>query len=185
MNHILLNPIKQVELLEESYSLIDHALSTGFVCCLQIKDIEKIIRKIIHKKASPSDYYHLYECGELLLEIFSKLDKRLKDHVEEERTLTDIKTIKKHLSTFFNIDICKQINSLQFDKYENIIDLINKGVNIDLDIALQTKIENKEKLDAIISHLNGVYTFIDKKCKDAIKVHDTSCGSFLTITKKY
>jgi DNA mismatch repair protein MutS len=184
MNHILLNPIKQVELLEDSYALIEHALSKQFVCCLQIKDIEKIIRKIIHKKASPSDYYHLYECGEILLDIFLELDKRLKDHIEEERTLSDIKIIKKHLSTFFNLDVCKQINSLQFDKYENIDDLINKGVNIDLDIALQTKIENKEKLDAIISHLNGVYTFIDKKCKDAIKVHDTSSGSFLTITKK-
>lgn len=184
MNHILLNPIKQVELLEESYSLIEHALSKQFVCCLQVKDIEKIIRKIIHKKASPSDYYHLYECGEMLSDIFLKLDQRLKDHVEEERTSSDIKIIKRHLSTFFNLDICKQINSTQFDKYENIIELINKGVNIDLDIALQTKIENKEKLYAIISHLNGVYTFIDKKCKDAIKVHDTTSGSFLTITKK-
>jgi DNA mismatch repair protein MutS len=184
MNHILLNPIKQVELLEESYSLIEHALSKQFVCCLQIKDIEKIIRKIIHKKACPSDYYYLYECGETLLEIFTSLDQKIKDHVEEESTSRDIRSIKQKLSAFFNIDICKQMNSTQFDKYEDSIHLIRKGVNINLDIALQTKIENKEKLDAIIRHLNGVYTFIDKKCKDAIKVHETSSGSFLTITKK-
>jgi DNA mismatch repair ATPase MutS len=170
--------------LEESYSLIEHALSKQFVCCLQIKDIEKIIRKIIHKKASPSDYYYLYECGETLLEIFTSLDQKIKDHVEEETTTRDIKSIKQKLSVFFNIDICKQMNSTQFDKYEDSIHLIRKGVNINLDIALQTKIENKEKLDAIIRHLNGVYTFIDKKCKDAIKVHETSSGSFLTITKK-
>ena len=185
MNHILLNPIKQVELLEESYSLIEHALSKQFVCCLQIKDIEKIIRKIIHKKASPSDYYYLYECGETLLEIFTTLDSKIKNHVKEETITRDIKIIKQKLSTFFNIDICKQMNSTQFDKYQECVhDLIRKGVNINLDIALQTKIENKEKLDAIIGHLNGVYTFIDKKCKDAIKVHETNSGSFLTITKK-
>jgi DNA mismatch repair protein MutS len=184
MNHILLNPIKQVELLEDSYSLIEHALSKQFVCCLQIKDIEKIIRKIIHKKASPSDYYSLYECGEILLEKFTTLDVKIKNHVDEERTSLDIKAIKKHLSTFFNIDICKQMNSTQFDKYEDSVHLIRKGVNINLDIALQTKIENKEKLNAIITHLNGVYSFIDKKCKDAVKVHETNSGSFLTITKK-
>ena len=183
MNHILLNPIKQVDLLEESYSLTEHALSNNFTCCLQIKDIEKIIRKIIHKKACPSDYYHLYECGEVLMNIFSNLDEKIKIHVEEERTASDIKIIKKHLTTFFNMDICKQINSTNFDKYD-VNDLINKNVNVELDIALQTKIENKEKLDAILTHLNGVYTFIDKKCRDAVKVHDTNSGSFLTITKK-
>ena len=184
MNHILLNPIKQPELLEDSYSLIEHALSKHFVCCLQIKDIEKIIRKIIHKKASPSDYYYLYDCGETLLEIFTSLDPKIKNHIEEERTTHDIRIIKQKLSAFFNMDICKQMNSTQFDKYEEAHDLIHKGVNINLDLALQTKIENKEKLDAIITHLNGVYTFIDKKCKDAVKVHETGSGSFLTITKK-
>jgi DNA mismatch repair protein MutS len=184
MNHILLNPIKQVDLLEESYDLIEHALSKQFACCLQIKDIEKIIRKIIHKKASPSDYYYLYECGETLLEIFTSLDSKIKNHVNEERTSCDIKTIKQKLSAFFDMDICKQINSTHFDKYQECVDLIHKGVNNHLDLALQAKIENKEKLDAIISHLNGMYTFIDKKCKDAIKVHETSSGSFLTITKK-
>uniref|UniRef100_A0A6C0D1E1 DNA mismatch repair proteins mutS family domain-containing protein n=1 Tax=viral metagenome TaxID=1070528 RepID=A0A6C0D1E1_9ZZZZ len=184
MNHILLNPIKQVDLLEESYSLTEHALSKGFACCLQIKDIEKIIRKIIHKKACPSDYYYLYECGEILMNIFSNLDTTIKIHIEEEKTLSDIKIIKKHLTTFFNMDICKQMNSTNFDKYEDCVYLINKDVNSELDIALQTKIENKEKLDAIITHLNAVYTFIDKKCRDAVKVHDTNSGSFLTITKK-
>jgi DNA mismatch repair protein MutS len=185
MNHILLNPINQVNLLEESYSLIEHAISKQFTCCLQIKDIEKIIRKIIHKKACPSDYYYLYECGEILMTIFSNLDTKIKIHVEEERTVSDIKIIKNILSTFFNLDVCKQINSVNFDKYEECVhQLINKEVNSELDIALQTKIENKEKLDAIITHLNGVYSFIDKKCKDAVKVHDTNSGSFLTITKK-
>ena len=184
MNHILLNPIKQVDVLEESYALIEHALSKQFTCCLQIKDIEKIIRKIIHKKASPSDYYYLYECGETLLEIFTSLDSKIKNHVDEERTSRDIKIIQQKLSTFFNIDICKQMNSTQFEKYDNMHDLIKKGINIQLDTALQTKVENKEKLDAIIRHLNGVYAFIDKKCKDVVKVHETGTGSFLTITKK-
>ena len=183
MNHILLNPIKQPELLEESYDLIEHALSKQFVCCLQIKDIEKIIRKIIHKKACPSDYYYLYECGETLLEIFTSLDPKIKIHVNEESTTRDIRTIKQKLLAFFNIDICKQFNSTQFDKYD-CHDLIRKGVNTNLDVALQTKIENKEKMDAIIAHLNGVYNFIDKKCKDAIKVHEINSGCFLTITKK-
>jgi DNA mismatch repair protein MutS len=185
MTHILLNPINQPEVLEDSYSLIEHALENKFVCCLQIKDIEKIIRKIIHKKATPCDYYSLYECGEILLDIFINLDERIKTHVESDKTITDIKIIKKHLSTFFNMDICKQLTSTQFDKYqENVHHLIQKGVNVNLDNALQNKIENKEKLDAIIGHLNGVYTFIDKKCKDAVKVHDINSGSFLTITKK-
>ena len=185
MNHILLNPIKNVEILEESYTLIEHALSKQFVCCLQIKDIEKIIRKIIHKKASPSDYYYLYECGETLLEIFTTIDSKIKNHIEEETTKRDINIIKEKLSAFFNIDICKQLNSTQFEKYQECVhELIRKGVNPHLDIALQTKVENKEKLDAIIRHLNGVYTFIDKKCKDVVKIHETNSGSFLTITKK-
>jgi DNA mismatch repair protein MutS len=183
MNHILLNPIKSPELLEESYSLIEHALSNQFACCLQIKDIEKIIRKIVHRKASPCDYYNLYECGQILSDIFLTLDQRIKEHVEEEKTITNIRTIHQKLTSFFNMDVCKNINSTQFDKYD-VNELINKGINTELDIALQNKIETKEKLTAIIDHLNGVYSFIDKKSKDAIKVHETNNMSFLLITKK-
>ena len=105
MNYILLNPTKQVDLLEESYSLIEHALSTNIVCCLQIKDIEKIIRKIIHKKASPADYYNLFECGKILLDIFLTLDIKIKNHVEEERTIHDIKIIHQRLNLFLLIFI--------------------------------------------------------------------------------
>jgi DNA mismatch repair protein MutS len=183
MNHTLLNPTKNIDVLEESYSLIEHALSKGFVCCLQIKDIEKIIRKIIHKKACPCDYYNLYECGKILLLIFETLDERIKDHVDYVSTKNDISIMHQRLTSFFNIESCKQMNSTQFDKYD-VCELINKGVNNNLDVALQNKIENKEKLNAIIDHLNGVYSFIDKKCKDAIKVHETNNVSFLLITKK-
>ena len=86
------------------------------MCCLQIKDIEKIIRKIIHKKASPADYYNLFECGKILLDIFLTLDIKIKNHVEEERTIHDIKIIHQRLNLFFNMESCKHINSTQFDK---------------------------------------------------------------------
>ena len=187
MNHILLNPTKNISILEESYSMIEHGIKQKFNCSLslsQMKDIEKIIRKIIHKKAFPCDYYSLFECGQLLLDIFINLDETIKQHINYDKTFIEIQSIQKYLELFFNINICKNINSLQFDKYDEVINLINKGINIDLDISLQNKIENNEKLNAIINYLNIVYSDIDKKCKDAIKLHETGTLSYLLITKK-
>ena len=186
MSYLLLNPTKQISILQESYDMIEHGLSVHFKCShelSQIKDVEKIFRKIIHKKASPCDYYFLHEACEIILNI--NLSKEIKKHIEYEETYTEISIIKQQINQFFNLSICKQINSIQLDKFEvEVTELINKGINPDLDYALQCKLESKEQINSIIVYLNNLYCSIDKKCKDAIKTHETGALTYLLITKK-
>jgi DNA mismatch repair protein MutS len=178
MNHILLNPIIDIKLLEESYSMIEHGLQTEFECIFEMKDIEKIIRKIIHKKASPSDYYYLYDCCITLKQKIYSLDEKIKKHIEKDRTWIEIMYIEDELNRFFDIEKCKTLN-IPFDE-----PIIQKGISLELDIALQNKIENKEKIQALLEHLNKVYFSIDKKCKDAVKIHETNSGCYFLVTKK-
>jgi DNA mismatch repair protein MutS len=178
MNHILLNPTKDIKLLEESYDMIEHGIQTDFECVFEMKDIEKIIRKIIHRKATPSDYYYLYECGTILKDKLSKLDERIIKHVDGENTLLEILHIEKEVTHFFDIEKCKTL-SLPFEE-----PIIQKGICLELDMALQNKIENKEKIQALLDHFNKVYFSIDKKCKDAVKIHETNSGCYFLLTKK-
>ena len=178
MNHILLNPTKDIKVLEESYDMIEHGIQTDFECIFEMKDIEKIIRKIIHRKATPSDYYYLYECGTILKHKLSKVDSKIKKHVDEEETLKEIMHIEKEITHFFDIEKCKTL-LLPFEE-----PIIQKGICLELDMALQNKIENKEKIQALLDHFNKVYFSIDKKCKDAVKIHETNSGCYFLLTKK-
>ena len=78
--------------------MIEHGIKQKFNCSVplsQMKDIEKIIRKIIHKKAFPCDYYSLFECGKLLLDIFINIDETIKEHINYDKTFIEIQSIKK------------------------------------------------------------------------------------------
>ena len=193
IEHILLNPITNIENLNESYKMIDHCLTHNYSwneSLKNIKDIEKIIRKIILYRASPSDYYDINNTCEILKEIINSYQKDLTiiQYIDGEKTLKEINIIQTFFNKCYNIEICKNIHTNQLDKNidtnNDIFDnLIKKGYNNELDNALRNKLESNNKILAIITYLNNEYNFIDKKVVEAVKVHETASFINLHITK--
>ena len=145
------------------------------------------MRKIILCRATPCDFYEIYISCEILQEIIYAYQKDLiiTKYIQSENALIEIDIIKKFIDVCFNIETIKNINTIQFDKYIDIIDTLFKtNYNIELDNALQLKLESFDKLNAIIKYLNDTYNLIDKKTGDAVKIHETSSFINLHITKK-
>ena len=189
IERMLLNPITNIEQLNESYKMIEHCLEHNYSWnehLKNIKDVEKIIRKSILCRASPSDYYDIYNTCEILKEIINAYQKDVIviDYIHASKTLNEITIIQTFLDSCFNIKVCQNINTNQFDKnIDNINDLIKKKYNEELDNALRNKLESNNKINAIINYLNGEYSSIDKKVVEAIKIHETSSFINLHITK--
>lgn len=189
IEHILLNPITNIEHLNESYSMIEHCLTHNYSwneSLKNMKDIEKIIRKIILNRATPSDYYDIYNTCDILKEIINAYQKDdvIINYIRAIKTLHDINIIQSFLDKCFNIDVCKNIHTNQFDKSSNDINnLIKRNYNQDLDTSLRNKLESNDKITAIITYLNNQYNFIDKKVVEAVKIHETATFINLHITK--
>jgi DNA mismatch repair protein MutS len=184
MERIILKPTRNIKILQDSYDMIEHTLIKNYSWSNlnQIKDIEKIIRKMFLARATPLDYYYLYDSCNIVKDIISGCDARVMGYVHAESTLREIERIQSSILMCLNLDVCKNIHSLQFDKYETH-EMIVKGYNIELDTIIETTQDCQTKISDIVNYLNELYLSIDKKTKDAVKIHETSTLSFL-ITKK-
>jgi DNA mismatch repair protein MutS len=189
MEHVLLNPIKHIGKLNQSYDMIEHALSHKYSWAKLLStmcDVEKYIRKSILSRASPSDYADIYDTCNLLKEIISshKNDATILQYINADQVMHEISHFQTFCETCFNIDSCKQVSSINFDKFPEISHtFIKRGYNITLDNSIRDKFESIDKLNSIVAYLNNLYKTIDKKTTEVIKMHETSITQLL-ITKR-
>lgn len=179
---ILLNPIHDSSLLQESYDMIEHCIEMDYQwthILSKICDIEKINRKIILQKIAPSEYAQLYETCSLLECING--DERWYNYIFYDKVKEEIGHIKKTLSTYLNIEVARITHDLD----DACDDLIQKGVDDSLDRTCRDKIEGRLRFNSIYEYLNKLYNGVDKKCEQAFKIHETDkSGLSIIITKK-
>ena len=187
--YILVNPTRDPLLLQESYDLTEHMIQSKYdwtSSFTKMKDMEHIVRKKILKKCTPLDYYYIHDFCVQLYTIVETLDDFLLKYIDSRKTISIIMETKKTIEHFFNMSILNCVNSCCFDKFpEYINDLILRGNDKELDSMIEKKIESKDKLEAFIHTLEEIYTSLDKKNKSQIiKIHETSTGISLLITKR-
>ena len=183
----MVHPIKDSSILEQSYTFTEHMINKDYDwnhSLSSIKDVEKILRKKILKKCCPLDYHYIYEFCEHLEHIISNIDKTLEDYFDTRQMNVYIQEIKHTINSFFDLSLLSQLNHCHFDK-ENVDLLILKGNDTLLDEKIQQKLESKDKLNSLIDFMDKTYLFFDKKTKNnVIKIHETTSGVSLQITKR-
>ena len=117
----LLNPITDIEKLNKSYNITDYLLTTDWnkykELLEEIRDLEKLKRKLVMKKITPKDFTIIYNNILLIdkINIFINKDKKLKQYFQEEN-INNIKskseTIKKIITDFFDLDKAKYIDDI-------------------------------------------------------------------------
>ena len=178
---ILLNPIHDSTILQESYDMIEHCMMMEYQwthILSKMCDIEKINRKIILQKIIPSEYAQLYETCSLLEGING--DELLYNYILYDKVKEEISNIKKTLSSYLNIEVARKTHDLD----EGCDDLIQKGVDASLDRTCRDKIEGRLRFNSIYDYLNSLYYGVDKKCEQAFKIHETDKSGLSIITKK-
>jgi len=165
-NHNFLNPTTNENKLNEEYDIIHHLLQNKMRYDIiksflsNIYDLSKINRQILMKKTTPKLIYQLYSgiitartMYENICEndsiLFNYLSCKI-DHLDD--IMTNFTIIIDYINIHFIIEECKNIDNLQ--KIES--NFIPIGINQQLDLEIETLIENQDKLECCRSYYNSL-----------------------------
>ena len=199
-NYELLHPISNIKDLNKYYNITEHLLETEFYNVIReelnnIRDIERIERKLIMNKLEPRDFYMLYYNLSKIKILFQKISQASDNLKLYEYILSFINSkidiICDEVCNFvdykFNVE---RINNIVMDKLGNYniedLDFINKNYDKDLNKYLRESMDSKEVFEAIRVYLSNILKKYEKnKEGEYIKIHETSKSySFLLGTKR-
>ncbi len=159
--------------------------------CSTFKDLEKHVRKMILRKITPASLVAIYNNFNTIKEIFtniksfekSDLHLYLLNSVNNSDILTNCNEITDLIKKTINIDIAKRINNLNTDD-----NFINKGINPELDTAVETYIQSQDEIECIRQYLNKLINKGESSKKEnpkLVKIHETEkMGLSIVATKK-
>ena len=194
----LLNPITDIEKLNKSYNITEYLLTTDWnkykELLEEIRDLEKLKKKLIMKKITPKDFTNIYN-NILLIDKINLLinkDKKLKQYFQEENInniKTKSETIKKIISDFFDLDKAKyidDINNINTNINSNSCNdngnsslknmfFINKGLYEKVDNGYKKSIESRQLIECIRDNFSNMIKEFEKSTKttEFVKLHET------------
>ena len=185
----LLNPITDIEKLNKSYNITDYLLTTDWnkykELLEEIRDLEKLKRKLVMKKITPKDFSIIYNNILLIdkINILINKDKKLKQYFQDEN-INNIKskseTIKKIITDFFHLDKAKYIDDINniSDSGNNSLKnmfFINKGLYEKLDNGYKKSIESRQLIECIRENFSNMIKEFEKSTKttEFVKLHET------------
>ena len=194
-NYNLMHPTTSVEILQREYEIIDYFIKHydkfNFIyeSLSDIKDIEKLNRKIVLRKITPQALYHFYKNLGSIKEIYKKIkkDKTLHKYCKYY-VATDIDKICNEFTKLFDktidIKMCKDIDTLYFDT-----NFMKQGVYPELDKHVKKHKESKDILEAIRKYLNDLVERNEKKTAkkkttEYVKIYETEKMGFSLVTTK-
>ena len=185
----LLHPSFNVKTIQREYDITEYVLkkesinANAAASCMymnwrsaleNIKDIEKLHRKIQMGKIYPNSLYILYTNLKMISQMYDgvKRDEILLKYFrvdsDPERITKMCNELMKKMDSCFFMDKCKSADSLDFDlSYKDCF--VKPGVSKDLD---QTYVMNEDGcsiLEAIRSHCNDLIAIGEKKGATSIK----------------
>lgn len=191
----LLHPSFNVAAIQREYDITEYVLmatnSSETINYLKwrevlenVKDVEKLHRKIYLGKIYPKSLHVLYTSLQIINEMYEgvKRDQTLLKYVNadacQERITEFCAKIKKEIDSHFIIEKCKNIDSLDFDlKYEDCF--IQPGVSKELDATFIAHEDGFSIFESIRTHCNDLIALGEKsaaaggKEKEFVKRHET------------
>ena len=211
-NYDLLHPISNSVELEKSYDIIENLISTNFYKTIReelnnVRDIEKIERKLILNTINPKDFYILHNNLSKINTLFQKIVnnpennffyKSIQSYIPEN--ISDIvKKLNDFIEKNFNLEKTQMITLDKLSSYNlEHLDFINKNYNLDLNILLKNSIDAREQFEAISHFFSNILSDFEKPKQSRtsvkqshddktsfIKIHETTKNdAMLVITKR-
>jgi len=188
----LLNPVYNVEYLNQEYNLTEFILKNYEKFLLirkkifSLKDIERLERKIILKKIQPSEITQIYYNFKILKEIYNEIKdldvigKYLNEKIGENLN-NNYNKVTSFIEKFINLKEAVDITKIAESK-----NFFNRTIFKELDDFDMKGIENQQKLQEAKDFLSQVIGKKERKKKyDFIKVYSTlKSGKWLQATSK-
>jgi DNA mismatch repair protein MutS len=174
-NYDLLHPICDGVILNASYDVTDHLIKTEFYktireYLLNVRDIEKIDRKLVLGKIEPRDFASLYNNLSNVSKLFEKIT-----------CIQENKELALYISNIINYDIsaaCNKINNyisnvFDLSKLNVVIDklnnndlesmfFINQNYNANLSKLYKNSLDSRQQLEAIASFFSNLLMEYEK-----------------------
>ena len=162
-NYDLLHPISNIDSLKKSYDVVEHLIDNKFYdeirkSLYEVRDIEKIERKLIMKNINPKDFTILYQNLSNISMIFQNIRDNnnysiLYNYIQEYIPY-DIKKIADELGGFiqthFDLDKSSYIIMDKLSNYDIInLDFISKNYSDNLNTLLKNSMDSREHFEAI------------------------------------
>ena len=160
-----------------------------------IKDIEKLYRRIQMGKIYPNSLYILYTNLQIISDMYESIkgDETLLKYLgadsDLERITNICKELMKKMDSCFYIEKCRTIDSFDFDlSYQDCF--VRPGINKDLDATYVIHEDGCSILEAIRAHCNDLIAIGEKKGtttttttkdikeKEFVKKHETEKAGF-------
>ena len=186
----LLNPVFDINYLNEEYNLTEYVLNNYKQFShirkklWELKDIERLERKIILKKIQPVEVFQIYKNVEVLNNIYNEIKnldfigKYLNKNIGKNINI-NCENIMNFINKYINLDKAVEIN-----KITEAVNFFKIGVFKELDAIDMKCVENEQKINKIKNFLSTIIGKKEKKKKyDFIKIHKTSkSGNWLQAT---
>lgn len=186
----LLNPVFDINYLNEEYNLTEYVLNNYKQFShirkklWELKDIERLERKIILKKIQPVEVFQIYKNVEVLNNIYNEIKNLdfignyLNKNIGKNINI-NCENIMNFINKYINLDKAVEIN-----KITEAVNFFKIGVFKELDTIDMKCIENEQKINEIKKFLSTIIGKKEKKKKyDFIKIHKTSkSGNWLQAT---
>ena len=175
-NYDLLHPICDITILNNSYNVTEHLLKTDFYkiireYLLNVRDIEKIERKLVFGKIDPKDFAILYSNLSNVSKLFDKI-MNLKENSELFTYISDIincnicdfcKCINDFIEKTFDLT---KLNNILLDKINNYcleeLDFINKNYSENLNKLFKNSVDSRQQFEAIAHFLSNLLADYEK-----------------------
>jgi DNA mismatch repair protein MutS len=188
MKNIILHPSTNIVDLNKSYEIMEYIIKNISTAqeldyrngMNNIRDIQKLYRKVYLNMLTQNDIPLIYYSITSFLQNYNKVtnDNTIKQYltdkfkmIPDNDIIRDITCMIELFSSTFIIDKCTE-NS------KTTINIFNRGLYEDLDIAEKKQIDHIQELDAI-------QRFISNLIGEAVRVHSTEKnGMYLQLTNK-
>lgn len=186
----LLHPSFHVGTIQREYDITEYVLKNESYmkwrsALENIKDIEKLHRKIQMGKIYPNSLYILYTNLQMISQMYDgvKFDKTLLKYLHAdsnpERITKICNELMKKMESCFYIERCKSVDSFDFDlSYKDCF--VKPGVSKDLDSTYIMNEDGCSILEAIRAHCNDLIAIGEKKVdKKGDKKYDSKDKEFV------
>ena len=189
-NYELLNPIKDVDKLNKLYDITEHILNKKtwetYRKLLQvIKDLQKLTRKIIIKKATPKDIAIIAHSINSIISLYDKVskDKTLLKFLNTPTILANCHQVHELIDTNFDIHKAEHINEFTAEGLSGYsveqLSFIKKGVCEAVDSKIKEYVDSRDKFECIRDYLSSLIQAVEKKTAASantqyIKIHETA-----------
>ena len=195
----LLNPITDCAILNNSYTMTEHLLNRESSLSWlkyreilsEIRDIEKLRRKLIIKKITPKDFTILYNNITTILSLYkitikdSVLEKYLKENIPDISNIKEILELftkfNKNIEKNLDLQKCKFIDDISQEKLGNYetknIFFINRNLDDKLDSCYKRTLDSRQQLECIRKYFSDLIITYEKsstKTTEFIKIHETA-----------